>query len=151
MQICRFSVLVSELAWELWLKTARVYDINNRGNAVTLLNFPSSWRSCSGWADLNNSWWGLILNWEADGAAFSTSGAPGPDPVSVNVCVSFPHNTVSPLGRVRPSLPSCMWGWCLAEWGPRSVCTCSWGTPSPLIWSRAPSHWLFTNTKNKSI
>lgn len=39
MQICWFSVLVNELAWELWLKTARVHDINNRGNAVTLLAF----------------------------------------------------------------------------------------------------------------
>lgn len=59
MQICWFSVVVSDLAWELWLKTACVYDINNRGNAVTLRNFRALGGSCSGWADLNNFWWGL--------------------------------------------------------------------------------------------
>lgn len=145
MQICWFSVLVSALAWELWLKTAQVYDINNRGNAVTLLNFRALGGSCGGWADLNNLWWGLNLDWEADGAALSTSGAPRPDPVSVNVCF------VSTMQRVRPSLPSCMWGWCLVESGPRSVCTCSWGTPSPSIWSPAPLHWLFTDTKQNEV
>lgn len=147
MQICWFSVLVSDLAWELWLKTARGYDINNRGNAVTLLNFRARGGSCGGWADLYNLWWGLNLYWEADGAAFSTSGGlHRPDPVSVNVCFCC----FSPQ-RVRPSPPSCMWGWCLAESDPQIVCTCSWGTPSPLIWSPAPLHLLEINTKQQEV
>lgn len=148
MQICWFSVLVSDLAWELWLKTARGYDINNRGNAVTLLNFRARGGSCGGWADLYNLWWGLNLYWEADGAAFSTSGGlHRPDPVSVNVCFMF----LSTTRRVRPSPPSCTWGWCLAGSDPRIVCTCSWGTPSPLIWSPAPLHLLETNTKQQEV
>lgn len=49
--------------------------------------------------------------------------------------------------HVRPSLPSCTWGWCLSESDPRTVCTYSWGTPSPSTWSRALSNWLNTKTE----